>query len=389
MLGLVGGHQLDHLVEERLFVLRLVQVDEVDDDNAPQIAQAQLAGDLLRGRQVDVHGGLLLVVLGLGAVARIDIDDVHRLGVFDDQVGAAAQRDVLGEERLDLLRDVEVVEDRDVAPVKLDDLLLLGLDQADVIADVVVHRLVVDGDLRKRAVERIADDRIGAVHLAHQLRGRRTLLDRGAGLAPAVDLRLDVVLDVLVLGLHGRRADDDPEILGEHRSRDALQAFLLVRRADLLRKEHLGRKGHQYDVAAGQRNVGGQAGPLGRNGLLGDLHHDVLPDLKIVADLARLFDGRFELHALDAHSPLAGLLRSDQLLQRGKLASQVEVVDKSVLFVPDVYEGCIEPGHYLAYFPKVDISYGKTRLALLLVEFDKHLVLTQRNGDFCRVDVND
>ena len=50
----------------------------------------------------------LLVVLGLGAVARIDIDDVHRLGVFDDQVGAAAQRDVLGEERLDLLRDVEV-----------------------------------------------------------------------------------------------------------------------------------------------------------------------------------------------------------------------------------------------------------------------------------------
>ena len=43
MLGLVGGHQLDHLVEERLFVLRLVQVDEVDDDDAPQIAQAQLA----------------------------------------------------------------------------------------------------------------------------------------------------------------------------------------------------------------------------------------------------------------------------------------------------------------------------------------------------------
>ena len=56
--------------------------------------------------------------------------------------------------------------------------------------------------------------------------------------------------------------DDDPEILGEHHSRDALQAFLLVRRADLLRKEHLGRKGHQHDVAAGQRNVGGQAGPL-------------------------------------------------------------------------------------------------------------------------------
>ena len=186
----------------------------------------------------------------LVAVARIDVDDVHRLGVFDDQVGAAAQRDVLGEERLDLLRDVEVVENGHVALVEFDDLLLLGFDLADVAADFVVHRLVVDGDLRKRAVERIADDRIGAVHLAHQLRRgrRRVLLDRRAGLAPAVDLGLDVVLDVLVLGLHGRRADDDPEILGEHRSRDALQAFLLVRRADLLRKEYLGRKGHQHDV---------------------------------------------------------------------------------------------------------------------------------------------
>mgnify|MGYP006976861083 CR=1 FL=1 len=36
---------------------------------------------------------------------------------------------------------------------------------------------------------------LATVHLAHQLRGRRTLLDRGAGLAPAVDLGLDVVLE--------------------------------------------------------------------------------------------------------------------------------------------------------------------------------------------------
>ena len=40
MLGLVGGHQLGHLVVERLPVDRLVQIDEVDDDDAAQIAQA-------------------------------------------------------------------------------------------------------------------------------------------------------------------------------------------------------------------------------------------------------------------------------------------------------------------------------------------------------------
>ena len=44
--------------------------------------------------------------------------------------------------------------------------------------------------------------------------------------------------------------------------------------------------------------------------LLNDLFN--FYSLEQAYDLARLFDGRFELHALDAHSPLAGLLRSDQ-----------------------------------------------------------------------------
>ena len=216
---------------------------EVDDDDAAQIAQAQLPRDLLRGGQIDIHGRLLLIVLGLGSVARVHVDDVHRLRVLDDQVGAALERHVFGEERLDLLRDVEVVEDRHVALVEFDDLHLLGIDLLDVVADLVVHRLVIDGDLRERPVERIADDRVGTVHLVHQLVGGRTPADGRHGLAPAVDLRLDVVLDVLVLGLHGRRADDDAEVFRKDRRRDALQPLLLLGRADLLRKEDLDEKG--------------------------------------------------------------------------------------------------------------------------------------------------
>ena len=57
-----------------------------------QVAQTQLARNLLGGGQVHVHGRLFLVVLGLGAVARVDVDDVMRLRVLDDEVGAALQR---------------------------------------------------------------------------------------------------------------------------------------------------------------------------------------------------------------------------------------------------------------------------------------------------------
>ena len=181
MLGLIISHELDHLLEEQLPVLRLMQVDEVDDDDTPEVAQTQLPCDLLGGGEVDIHGGLLLVVLGLGTVAGIDVDDVHGLGPLDDEVSPALERNVLGEERLDLLGNIEIVEDGHAAAVELDDLLLLGLDLPDVIANLVEHGLVVDGDLRKRTVQRIADDGIGPVHLAHDLSRRKNACTGSTG----------------------------------------------------------------------------------------------------------------------------------------------------------------------------------------------------------------
>ena len=192
-------------------------------------------------------------------------------------------------------------------------------------------------------------------------------------------LGLDVVLDVLVLGLHGRRADDDAEILRQHRRGNALETLLLVRRADFLRKENLRGEGNQHHVAAGQRNVGRQARTFGRNGLLGHLDHDLLPHLEVFADLPGLLDGRFEFHALDAEPAFSGLLRGDDFLQRGELRPQVEVVDKGGLFVSDVDECRVQSRHDLAHLSEVDVPHGEARLALLLVQFDEHLVLA--HGD--------
>ena len=389
VLGLVGGHEAHHLVVERLAVLRLVQVDEVDDDDAAQVAQAQLAGDLLRRGQIDVERRLLLVVLGLGAVARIDVDHVHGLRALDDQVGAAAQRHVFGEERLDLLRNIEVVEDRHVALVELDDLRHLGVDRLHVVADVVEHRLVIDGDLRERVVQRIANDRVGAAHLAHEQRGRRLAADVLHRLAPAVDLRPDVVLDILVLGLDGRRADNHAEVGRQHRRRDALQTLLLLRRADLLRQEHLRGEGYQHHVAPRKRYVGRKARSLGRNGLLGHLHHHRLPHFEVGADLALLVDGRIEFHGLHAQAPLAGLMRVHEPLQRRKLRSEVEVVDESVFFVPYIDECRVQTRHDLAHLAQIDVAHGESGLALLLVQFDEHPILAQRDRDLRRIDIYD
>ena len=75
---------------DRAVVALLVHVDEVDDDQAGEVAQAQLPRDLLGGLQVGLERGVLDVVLARGA-ARVDVDRDQRLGLVEHDVAAGAQ----------------------------------------------------------------------------------------------------------------------------------------------------------------------------------------------------------------------------------------------------------------------------------------------------------
>ncbi|CAO4144689.1 hypothetical protein LPLAFNJD_LOCUS1753 [Methylorubrum aminovorans] len=77
----------------RPVVALLLHVDEVDHDEAGQIAQAHLAGDFLRRLEVRLERGVLDVVLAGGA-ARVHVDRDQRLGRVDDEVAARAERHV-------------------------------------------------------------------------------------------------------------------------------------------------------------------------------------------------------------------------------------------------------------------------------------------------------
>src|SRR5450432_2097827 len=60
------------LAFDRTVVALLVHVDEVDDDQAGEVAQAQLASDFLRGLEVGLERGVLDVMFAGGA-AGIDV----------------------------------------------------------------------------------------------------------------------------------------------------------------------------------------------------------------------------------------------------------------------------------------------------------------------------
>jgi hypothetical protein len=62
----------------------VAHVDEVADDEPAQVAETELAADLVDGLDVGLVG-VGLGVLGAAAAARVDVDGDEGLGLFDDE----------------------------------------------------------------------------------------------------------------------------------------------------------------------------------------------------------------------------------------------------------------------------------------------------------------
>src|SRR5271169_5239263 len=105
VLGPVPGQALEQPAQHQFPVALEHHVDEVDDHDAAHIAQPELADDLLGGLEVVPGDGLLQVPALAGELARVDVDDRHRLGLVDDERPAARQPDLALERLGQLLVD--------------------------------------------------------------------------------------------------------------------------------------------------------------------------------------------------------------------------------------------------------------------------------------------
>ena len=100
----IALQRLVELGEHRGAVVGVLHVDEVDDDDAAEVAQPQLPRDHLRGLEVGLEDRVVEAAAADEA-AGVDVDRRHRLGLVDDQVAAALQIDAARERLLDLLLD--------------------------------------------------------------------------------------------------------------------------------------------------------------------------------------------------------------------------------------------------------------------------------------------
>ena len=91
-----------------------LHVDEVDDDDATEIAQPQLTGDGGRGLDVGVEDGLFQIAMtDEGPVLMSMV--VIAFGLIDDEVAAGFQLDLAFQGPLDLVLDIVEIEDRRIA----------------------------------------------------------------------------------------------------------------------------------------------------------------------------------------------------------------------------------------------------------------------------------
>ncbi|MNM69579.1 hypothetical protein D3C81_811770 [compost metagenome] len=357
-------------------VLGVIHVDEVDDDDAAQVAQPQLPRHRLRRLQVGAEHGFFQVALADEGTG-VHIDGGHRLGLVDHQITTGLERHLLVQRTDDFILHAKHVEDRAVAGVQLQLLVqhrhvlgdegleleegLLGvhLHLVHVLADQVAHRtqrqaqVFIDDAARRRFTAPALDHVPHARQIGDVFRQRFGRLAFGVG-----------AHDVAVAAMLGR-------YLGDQRLEPG--AFGLV--LDARRHTHHLRLRQQHQVTRGDADLRGQPCTLGADRVLDHLHHHVLP-------IAQQLDDR---HRRRQRQRGCGFI--DVRCHRRRSHHVVGVQERRAL-QPHFDERGLHARHHPLHLALVDVADHATAPTALDVQLLQHAVFDHRHACFARGDIH-
>ena len=267
-------------------VALLLHVDEVDDDEAGEVAQLQLAGDLVGGLEVRVVRGFLDGELAR-RFAGVHVDGDQRFRLVDDEVAARAQRHVRAEHGVQLPLDLEAREERFRLLIGGDVLGMARHEHAHEVFGFAVRFAAGDDHLVDVLVIEVADRALDEVAFLVDEARRLALQGEVANALPQAQQVFEVALDLLLGARRAGRTDDEAHALRHFElGGDGLEALAVLRLRDLARDAAAtGGVRHQDGVAAGERQVGGEGGALVAALFLDDLHQDHLAALDDLLDL--------------------------------------------------------------------------------------------------------
>ena len=281
-------------------VFRAFHVDEVDHDQAAQIAQPHLAGHFVGGFEVGAKRGFLDVG-ALGRSGRVDVDCDQRFGVVDHDRAARGQGDQPRISGLDLMFDLEPGKKRRVVAIAFDASDHVRHDMAHELLRLLADVVGIKQDFADIGGEVVTDgpnDQARLLIDQESARCRRCRRFDGAPqLHHVAEVPLEFFLGAPQPGGTGNQAHAGRQFEPVH---DLAQLLALLT-LDSARHATAARiVGHQDEIAASQRNIRGECGAFVAALFLFDLDKQLLAfgDRILDAGLGCL-DARFEIGPRD------------------------------------------------------------------------------------------
>ncbi len=239
-------------------VLALVHVDEVDDDQTTQVAQAHLARYFVGGFEVGAGGGLFDVA-ALDGARRVDVHRHQRFGVVNHDGAARGQLHGAGVGRFDLVFDLEAREQRGVVAVALHARSVLGHDVRHELLGLLVNVVGVDQDVTDVVAEVIANRPDHQTGLLVNQERAFAAFGRAVDGAPEFEQVIQVPLQLGGASANAGGARNDGHTVGVFQLVHVFFQLGAVFALDAARYTAAAWVvGHQHHVATGQRDEGGQ-----------------------------------------------------------------------------------------------------------------------------------
>ncbi|MCY1400617.1 hypothetical protein D9M71_157120 [compost metagenome] len=261
-------------------VLFIFHVDEVDDDDSADVAQAQLPGNGCGRLEVGLEDGLFEVAMADEGPG-VDVDGGHRFGRVDHQIATGLERHLAVQRALDFVFDPVQVENRPLTRIVFKAVGDLRHQFGDKLRGFLEGFPRVDSNFLDLRADQVTQGTQGQAQVFVDFAGCPDCLDLRAYLVPEPAQVTNIHEDFIGTGALGCGAQDkaarfDDALLGYAITDHLLEALALGFVFDFQGNADVAGARHVHQVPRRNRKLRGQPGPFGANRILGDLDHQAL-----------------------------------------------------------------------------------------------------------------
>src|SRR5262249_55768018 len=236
-------------------VLALFHIDEIEHDDAAQIAQSDLSNDLFRCFEVGLHNGVFQAIGFAHEFSGVDVNRDQRFGLINDDVAARFQPYTWFDGFVDLSLNAVMFQDRGLFRIELDAIDQLRCEAIDEIYDAFVFEFVINTDGAEIRRELVTQYSLHQIEIAMNNGRGFCAVGTAANVSPGAQKIQHIFAQFVGRTSTGRSADDEPARSARFSTKilqRTFQPLALFIGADLARNANVFDGWHINDITSGQ-----------------------------------------------------------------------------------------------------------------------------------------